>query len=77
LKNNYFDLNNTTVTSSDFVSLDEALLTASRQADGSLPNTNFLKLAPSSKLLNAGTDIGFPFKGKTPDLGCFEFDGAH
>ena len=75
MKNNYFDLSNTGITASDFVSLDETLLTVPRQADGSLPNTNFLKLAPSSKLINAGTDIGFPFKGKAPDLGCFEFDG--
>ncbi len=73
LKTNYFDFN---VSSSDFVSLDETLLTAPRQADGSLPNTNFLKLAHSSKLINAGTDIGFPFNEKAPDLGCFEFNGA-
>lgn len=76
LKTNYFDLNDLTVTSSDFASLDETLLTAPRQADGSLPNTHFLKLAPASKLINAGTDIGFPFKEKAPDLGCFEFDAA-
>ncbi len=75
LKTNYFDLN-INVTATDFLSLDEALLTAPRQADGSLPNTHFLKLAPSSKLINAGTDIGFPFKGKAPDFGCFEFDGS-
>jgi parallel beta-helix repeat protein len=72
LKNNYFDLADNSVTASDFLSLDEALLTAPRQADGSLPNNDFLKLAPSSKLINAGTDIGFPFNGKAPDLGCFE-----
>lgn len=74
LKTNYFDLSNTAVTSSDFLSLDEALLTAPRQADGSLPNTPFLKLAPASKLINSGTDIGFSFKGTAPDLGCFESD---
>lgn len=72
LKNNYFDLADNSVTASDFLSLDEALLTAPRQADGSLPNNDFLKLATSSKLINAGTDIGFPFNGKAPDLGCFE-----
>ena len=70
LKTNYFDFN---VTSADFVSLDETLLTAPRQADGSLPDTNFLKLSTSSKLINAGTDIGFPFNEKAPDLGCFEY----
>ncbi|MGQ7945475.1 right-handed parallel beta-helix repeat-containing protein [Flavobacterium sp. WC2509] len=72
LKTNYFDLADGSVTASDFLSLDETLLTAPRQADGSLPNNDFLRLAPSSKLINAGTDIGFPFTGTAPDLGCFE-----
>jgi hypothetical protein len=71
LRNNYFDLG-ISITEADFLSLDEALLMALRQADGSLPDIDFLKLAPSSKLINAGTDIGFPFKGTAPDLGCFE-----
>jgi len=72
LKNNYFDLTNLSITANDFLSLDEALLTAPRHADGSLPNNDFLKLKPSSKLIDAGTDIGFKFNGKAPDLGCFE-----
>ena len=72
LKNNYFDLASISVTASDFLSLDEKLLMAPRQADGSLPNNDFLKLAPSSKLINAGTNLGFAFKGSAPDLGCFE-----
>ena len=72
LKNNYFDFTDIRITASDFVSLDEKLLMAPRQADGSLPDTDFLKLAPSSKIINAGIDIGFPFKGIAPDLGCFE-----
>lgn len=72
LKNNYFDLADIKVSASDFMSLDENLLMAPRQADGSLPNNDFLKLAPSSKLINAGTNLGFAFKGSAPDLGCFE-----
>ncbi|GEL10792.1 pectate lyase [Flavobacterium glycines] len=71
LKNNYFDLK-VSVTKADFLSLDEKLLIAPRQADGSLPNTDFLKLAHASDLIDAGVNIGFPFKGKAPDLGCFE-----
>lgn len=71
LKNNSFDLN-LVVKSGDFLSLDESLLMAPRQADGSLPDTDFLKLAPKSKLTDAGTNIGFSFQGKAPDLGCFE-----
>ncbi|MGQ7945476.1 right-handed parallel beta-helix repeat-containing protein [Flavobacterium sp. WC2509] len=72
LTTNYFDLTAITVTSNDFLSTDETLLTAPRQADGSLPNNNFLKLKSTSKLIDAGTDIGFTFKGIAPDLGCFE-----
>lgn len=72
---NYFSLP-APVTAADFVSLDEALLTAPRQADGSLPNTDFMKLKPISRLVNKGADIGFPFKGAAPDLGCFETAGA-
>lgn len=73
LKNNYFDLS-LTITDSDFISLNETLLTAPRQADGSLPNNDLMKLDPSSPIINAGTDIGFPFKGTAPDLGCYEFE---
>lgn len=69
LQNNYFDL---TVTESDFLSLDETLLTAPRQADGSLPKNNFMRLSPTSSLIDAGAYTDFPFKGKAPDLGCFE-----
>lgn len=72
LKNNYFDQADIPITASDFKSLDEKLLMAPRQADGSLPDTDFLKLTPSSKLIDAGTDLGFSFNGTSPDLGCFE-----
>ncbi len=69
--NNYFNLP-VTVTANDFMSLDLALLEAPRQPDGSLPNTGFLRLKPSSGLIDKGEKIGFPFKGAAPDLGCFE-----
>ncbi len=71
LKNNYFDLN-IKVSASDFESLDEDLLMAPRQADGSLPDTKFLKLKSTSKLIDAGVNLGFPYNGEAPDLGCFE-----
>ncbi|MFV8375078.1 right-handed parallel beta-helix repeat-containing protein [Flavobacterium sp. LB1P71] len=71
LTHNYFDLN-LTINDSDFLSLDETLLTAPRQADGSLPKNNFFRLNAASNIINAGTAIGFPFKGTAPDLGCFE-----
>lgn len=56
----------------DFLSLDEALLIKPRQPDGALPAIDFLRLAPGSKLIDAGTDAGFRFNGARPDLGAFE-----
>jgi len=61
-----------TVTKADFVSLDQSLLIAPRKADGTLPDVDFLKLKKNSKLIDKGINIGFPFKGKAPDLGAFE-----
>lgn len=75
LTNNYFDLP-LTINNSDFLSTDETLLTAPREADGSLPNNNFLKLKAGSDIIDAGANIGFSFKGLAPDLGCFEFVSA-
>jgi hypothetical protein len=60
------------VTSDDFLSLDINLASAPRQADGSLPDIDFLHLAPGSDLIDAGVDLGMPFNGKAPDLGAFE-----
>jgi parallel beta-helix repeat protein len=57
---------------SDFVSLDTALLTTARGADGSLPDIDLLKPAPGSALIDAGTDIGFPYNDAAPDLGYYE-----
>jgi hypothetical protein len=62
------------VTSADFLSLDANLALSPRQANGDLPNNNFLKLASSSSLINQGVDVGLPFKGSKPDLGAFESD---
>lgn len=56
----------------DFKSIDESLLVAAREPDGSLPQNDFLRLKKKSKLINKGTEAGFPYKGKAPDLGAFE-----
>ena len=69
---NYFTLP-VTVNAADFASLDLSMLTAPRQADGSLPYVNFARLANGSDCINAGTNIGFEFYGAAPDLGAFEF----
>jgi hypothetical protein len=68
---NYFDLD-VTVSDEDFLSLDEALLVLPRQADGSLPDIDFMRLAEGSDLVDRGEDIGFPYYGAAPDLGAFE-----
>ncbi|MEJ2617922.1 MAG: T9SS type A sorting domain-containing protein, partial [Ignavibacteriaceae bacterium] len=62
------------LTDSDFISLDINLLTSPRKADGSLPDVDFMRPAPGSKLIDAGTDIGFAFSGKAPDIGAIETD---
>ena len=62
-----------TVDANDFLSIDETLLIAARQSDGSLPNVNFLKLKTGSDLINKGMNLGFAFSGSAPDFGAFEF----
>jgi hypothetical protein len=61
------------LTSADFLSVSSVGMDAPRKVDGSLPDTNFLKLAPTSRLLNRGVDVGLPYLGSAPDLGCFEY----
>jgi parallel beta-helix repeat protein len=65
-----------TVSAADFVSMDRAQAQATRQVDGSLPDTGFARLADGSDLVDQGVDVGLPFNGKAPDLGAFEAGGA-
>lgn len=71
LSHNSFDLG-INITDKDFVSLDESQLTAQRKSDGSLPDIDFMKPAQGSNIIDAGTDIGFKFLGKAPELGAIE-----
>ncbi|MDD3079553.1 MAG: DUF4990 domain-containing protein [Paludibacter sp.] len=71
LQNNSFQMK-IKVRKSDFVSLDESQLTQPRKPDGSLPDIDFLKPKEKSKLIDRGVDVGFPYLGKAPDLGCKE-----
>ena len=71
LVTNTFDMN-ITLTDDDFVSLDQSALMAPRKADGSLPDIDFMYIAPSSALMDTATDIGFPFLGTAPEPGAFE-----
>jgi len=61
------------ITDADFVSVDSAGITAARKADNSLPDINFLKLSPRSKLIDVGTDVGLSYYGSKPDLGYSEY----
>lgn len=72
---NFFTLP-VTVTSNDFMSLDDSLLTLPRQADGSLPYVALAQLVGGSDLVDAGTNAGFAYAGDAPDLGAFEY-GLH
>ena len=61
-----------TVTAEDFVSLNSAGVDGPRQADGSLPALNFLRLVSGSDLIDRGVNVALPFTGAAPDLGAFE-----
>jgi len=65
---------NITLTDGDFLSLDDSMMSAPRNPDGSIPQNNFLRLAPGSAAIDKGADVGMPFVGARPDLGAFEYD---
>jgi parallel beta-helix repeat protein len=62
-----------TVSTADFVSVDQAEALTARTADGSLPSIGFLHLVADSDLIDKGTDVGLPYSGAAPDLGAFEY----
>ncbi|MBN2215430.1 MAG: right-handed parallel beta-helix repeat-containing protein [Bacteroidales bacterium] len=62
------------VTGEDFLSIDDISAYGPRKEDGSLPDIAYMHLAPGSDLIDAGVDVGLPFAGSLPDLGCFEAD---
>lgn len=84
-ENNTWNLN-LDLTEDDFESLDDPSMTVTgkdlstipgilgpRNADGSLPNVDFLRLKKGSRAIDKGEDLGFPFVGEAPDLGAFEY----
>jgi hypothetical protein len=64
--------NNFSASASDYLSIDTTGISGQRKSDGSLPDVTFMHLASGSQFINAGTDVGLPFNGSAPDLGCFE-----
>ncbi len=74
---NYGNLKGTiTLNNADFVGLSSAGATSARQADGSLPVLNYLKLVSSSDLIDKGVNVSLPFNGLAPDLGAFEYSST-
>ena len=69
---NSWTIGGVNVSTADFESVSVVGLDAPRQADGSLPGLANFHLAGDSDFIDAGTDVGLPFAGKAPDLGCFE-----
>jgi Right handed beta helix region len=61
------------VTSGDFVTTDFTANTGARQADGSLPVSNFLRLVAGSNLIDKGVNVGIAYTGNAPDLGAYEY----
>ena len=61
------------VSNADFASVADTAVLSPRQADGSLPNIDFLHLAMGSDLIDKGSSVGFPHVGAAPDLGAFEY----
>jgi hypothetical protein len=55
------------------ISAEDSGMLGPRQADGSLPSVDFLKLVAGSQMIDKGTDVGLPFVGAAPDLGAYEF----
>jgi hypothetical protein len=71
--NNSWDVaTGVTVSAADFMSLVVSELLAARKTDGSLPDTNFMRLVGGSDLIDKGVDVGLPYLGAAPDLGWAE-----
>ena len=78
LVNSYNSWNDTQlrITSADFQSLDTTQILLPRTDKGELSITTLLHLASGSALIDAGTNVGLPYTGDAPDLGCYETDGV-
>jgi len=56
-------------TNADFLSVDTTGITGARQADGSLPELNFLKLSSTSRAIDEGTNVGYG-----DDIGAYQYE---
>jgi MYXO-CTERM domain-containing protein len=69
---NSWDLN-LVPANNDFTSVTDTGFMGPRQADGSLPAIDFMKLRAGSQMIDKGTNVGIAFVGSAPDLGAYEF----
>lgn len=72
--NSYNSWNNKSASSSDFVSTDTTQILGARDAEGNLPPMTLMHLKAGSKFINAGMDVGLPYYGIAPDMGCYEVE---
>ena len=75
--NDHNTWNGTGCSAADFQSLDTTQILAPRQANGSLAEGTFMRLASGSALIDAGIDVNLGYNGAAPDLGCYESPGEH
>ncbi|HFX17878.1 MAG TPA: T9SS type A sorting domain-containing protein, partial [Flavobacteriales bacterium] len=64
--------NDPNIINDNFISNDDTVISGPRNPDGSIPDSNFLKLKPESLFIDAGVNVGMSFNGAAPDLGAFE-----
>ncbi|MGH8512296.1 MAG: right-handed parallel beta-helix repeat-containing protein, partial [Gammaproteobacteria bacterium] len=65
-----------TVSAADFSSLNDTIARGPRNADGSLPASNFLRLVAGSDLIDRGVNVGITYVGSAPDLGAYEYGAS-
>lgn len=64
--------NGVPLSDAEFASVDSRGMDGPRGPGGELPVLDFLRPLPGSSLVDTGADVGLPFEGSAPDLGCFE-----
>jgi hypothetical protein len=70
--NNSWQVISPAPSAADVMSTLESLVLSPRQADGSLPEINFLKPVAGGRLVDKGFPLGEPYSGTAPDLGALE-----
>ncbi len=73
---NFIRPNEVNIVEDNFSSTNDFIISGSRNADGSIPESDFLRLKKGSLFIDSGVDVGLPFNGDTPDLGAFESELA-